>query len=376
MAKWITTGTGSYRRLPNGKYEMTWRPQGHAGPKLKRRVAWPAQEVREFLASESANRGRVGTGRPVVALWKGALDAYARRLQANECGAVYRAQVMVILTEMQSAGAQLAHFTTAHATEWATARAMALQSQKRPGWARTVNKELNMASGFFRFCLRVLRCIQYNPVSAVPRFPERRKARRDLTPAEYAAVWRISEQSIKDLMDWQLLTGCRIGEAAAMRWADVDRSAGVWTIPDRKAGDSLNVPLCPDLLAVLLRQPRVDPPDGLVWHRWEPAVDVAGHGHGFAAGAPIRRDWWNNVLKARCARAVPPIRRYTSHDLRRAASRWARNIAGLPTSDIQALLGHSTVKTTELYAVADSEGSKRVQQALTGILHNAKEGIA
>jgi integrase len=284
--------------------------------------------------------------------------------------------VLLILHEMQAAGAPLAHYTTAHATEWAGARAMALQAQKRPGWGRTVNKELNMASGFFRFALRVLRCIQYNPVSAVPRFPERRKARRDLTPAEYAAVWRISEQSIRDLMDWQLLTGCRVGEVAAMRWADVDRSGAVWTIPDRKAGDSLNVPLCPDLLAILLRQPRVDPPDGLVWHRWEPAVDVDGHGHGFVAGLPIRREWWNTALKARCARAVPPIRRFTSHDLRRAASRWARNIAGLPTSDIQALLGHSTIKTTELYAVADSAGSKRVQQALTGILQNAKEGIA
>lgn len=377
MAKWTTTGAGSYRRLPNGKYEMTWRPQGHAGPKLKRRVDWPAVEVREFLAEQAVNRQRVGTGRPAVALWKGAIESYGRQLLAKECTEKYRQQVKKLLEQMRDQGVQLTYYSTGHATEWATARALELQRQEYDGWAGTVNKELAMASGFFRFCLLVLRAIKYNPITAVPRFPERRKARRDLTPAEYAAVWRISEQSIRDLMDWQLLTGCRIGEVAAMRWANIDTDAAVWTVPHRKARDTLNLPLCAELLEILLRQTRVDPDDGLVWHRWaRPKVEDDIYGQRFKPGTRINGEWWNAIIKARCAAASPVVRTFTSHDLRRAASRWARNIAGLPTSDIQVLLGHSTIKTTELYAVADTEGSKRVQLALSGILQNAKEGIA
>jgi integrase len=346
---------------------------------MRRRVAWPLAEVREFLAEQAANRSRADLGRPSAGRWKSAREAYAQHLAAKQCTTDYTAQVATILAELETQGAPLAGYTTAHGSAWATSRALELQRRKRPGWGRTVNKELAMASGFFRFCLLVLRVIRYNPITAVPRFPERRAARRDLTPADYAAVWRISEQSVRDLMDWQLLTGCRIGEAVAMRWADVDRAGGRWVIPDRKAGDTLTLPLCPDLLAILLRQPRVVPDDGLVWHRWaspDLRVGVTIRGHGFQPGAPIFRDWWNHVLTARCAACRPPVRRFTSHDLRRAASRWARNLAGLPTSDIQALLGHSTVQTTEIYATSDTCGAERVQSALAGILQTAKEATA
>lgn len=367
--KWTATGCGSYRKVRPGVYEVTWRPSGHKGPKCRRRVNWMPTAIRAFLLRQAVRKQTLAVGEIPDREWAEAIDAYEKHLVATDTGEAYRTTMRRILEDLEDAGTPLSKFTPDLASSAFQTRATELRKNGYEGWGRTTNKELAMASGFFRFCVRILRCLPGNPIEAVPQFPERKLTKRNLTPSEYAAVWRTSESSVQDFMNFQLLTGCRISELVKMRWRDVDTKAGIWTMKDRKGGDDLRMPLDAMLLEILIRQPRLK--DGFCWHRWVPPsfTPATVPGHGFVEGKRIAKEWWNNVLSARCEAVDVPA--FTSHDLRRAAACWARDLKGVATSEIQSLLGHSTVQTTEIYAKGGDSGAKRVQSALVEVLQKA-----
>ena len=89
-----------------------------------------------------------------------------------------------------------------------------------------------------------------------------------------------------------LLSGCRVGEARSMRWADVDLAAGVWTKPGSTTKQRtdhvvpLSAPLRQLLADIRAEQAAAHPKRPL--GEW-----VFPSGHGAAAGhrVTIKRDW-------------------------------------------------------------------------------------
>jgi integrase len=146
-------------------------------------------------------------------------------------------------------------------------------------------------------------------------------------------------------------TGVRIGELVELRWRDVQwtdqrlhvrRSYGQNGVKSTKGGHGRSVPMTPDLVALLDGLSKRDHPamaDDLVLvddkgdrvnsftarKHFYAALDAAGLGHLREADPPLR---WHDLR----------------HSFASSAARVMRNL-----TDVQALLGHSDIVTTQRY---------------------------
>lgn len=127
-----------------------------------------------------------------------------------------------------------------------------------------------------------------------------------------------------------LLTGCRRGEVATLRWDDVDRVSGHLRLRDSKTGPRW-IPLTREAIAVL---------DGLERKPGNPWV-FTGIGEGTHVG-DLTRYW----LRLRKKVDLDDVR---LHDLRHSYASRALQM-GESLSMIGRLLGHSSIDTTARYA--------------------------
>lgn len=160
------------------------------------------------------------------------------------------------------------------------------------------------------------------------------------------------------LFAFLLLTGARRGEAAGLRWADVDLARRLVTIrrsyeAPPKSGRERTVPLSAQLVKILAEHRARDPWGGALVFP-DPAT-----GKMLAPNLKLRA-----LLDTACdAAGVPRMR---VHDLRHAqASLWL--MAGGSLMDVQRNLGHSTpVITSEMYAhIADDHRIAEADARLT-----------
>jgi integrase len=187
------------------------------------------------------------------------------------------------------------------------------------------------------------------------------KTGRIIIPDEEDRLLAAANPLLRDLIIAALESGVRIGELLELRWRHVDLARRQMTIEDCKDPDDVQtrlVPLSDRLLPVLQSRQRctIDearfPPSAFVFGTpigerigsiltgWENAV-LTAHGH------RVERDKRTKNLSAACRAAYASID-LVFHDLRHeAASRWLE--AGWRLDLIQAMLGHKSLSTTEIY---------------------------
>lgn len=142
-------------------------------------------------------------------------------------------------------------------------------------------------------------------------------------------------------MPLALLTGARKRELLDARWEDFDFNRRVWRIPMTKSGKPRHVPLTDETLSVLMTL-RQRLPEMLV----QPAlIENPGVLPNLKTGKPFQ-SVFNSWDTARKKAGVPDLR---VHDLRHTFASALVN-QGIPIYDIQKLLGHQDIKTTERYA--------------------------
>jgi integrase len=356
---WIATGHGSYRVIRPGICELRWLPSGRRGPRLSKTVECSPSEARDYLLREAARRGRAELGLPTRLSWQESIALYRAHMQAKGRVDLYVDNVISTLEAMQELAKTPEGVSPALIQTWLDTYAKCLRKRGLKGWGNTANHRRNMVSGFFRYLYR-MRHIRENPITFTTPYPVAEHPARNLRPEEYARIWTVSEPSVRDLMDWCLLSACRLGEMAKMKFDHIQGDR--WVCTGRKAHDSFVLPLSAELIAIVERQKRL--PDGLVFHKWVHRRPDRGSGHGFLPGSPIEKRWWEEVIAHRCDLAkIPPC---TPHDIRHAGATWARE-AGVSPWHIQSLLGHSTVKTTEIYARESESGRKTASEALSRI---------
>ena len=177
-----------------------------------------------------------------------------------------------------------------------------------------------------------------NPCRSVRRYKTRTRE-RFLTPEELRRLGRASRDAETDGSVWPpaiaavrllLLTGCRRSEILALRWDDVDRTAGELRLRDAKAGPRM-VPLTRPLAAVL---------DGIARTPGSPWVVVGKRRNGRLTSLD---PCWQPI------RAKAGLEDVRIHDLRHSfASRALALGESLPM--IGKLLGHGKIETMARYA--------------------------
>jgi integrase/recombinase XerD len=366
IGKWVSLGCGSYRRVRTGVYEVNYRPQGSTGKQVRRLVPATEEEIKELIRSAARNKARQNSGLAPSVTWLYAKMLFKDRLTAKGNVEKYVAEIIKTIDELkEKTGASSPADVDAVIIEnWLNEKAKAAQAAQRPGWARTCNKSRTIAGTFFRFLMR-RRMIQHNPVDAVEPFRQTRRPPRALTPDEYARVWAACEAPVRDLLDFLLITGCRFGEAAAMKFGDVDEK-GIWTCQKRKGRDYLRQELPKVLLDAIARQPKEK--DGLIWRKHRTTAETR-----CKDGAEIDVFWLKRVLAVRCKRAN--VKRFSAHALRHAAATWA-SAAGASPWAIKAHLGHAQLSTTERYSDLSQSGSKLGVEVIDKIRLNAIQSIA
>jgi integrase len=205
----------------------------------------------------------------------------------------------------------------------------------RSGQTTQANRVITMVAKMFALAIR-WQMRADNPAKGIERNVEH-KRKRYLTPTEQARLMDAFEahpdQQAVNVFRLCLLTGCRSGEAMAMRWDDVELARGVWTKPGSTTKQQAThiVPLSAPVKQLLarLRQETSSP--------WVfPADSKPGH------RVTVQKSWLAICKAAR-------ITGLRIHDLRHSFASLAVNQgASLPL--IGALLGHASPTTTARYA--------------------------
>ena len=170
------------------------------------------------------------------------------------------------------------------------------------------------------------------------------------------------EQHWRDFILLSLMLGQRRANTLAMRWQDIDFVDRSWRLEGEysKNGKPLFVPLIEDALEILAeRKKRAKLDDVYVF----PAKSRSGHRE--------------NPDKAwRQFRDAAKLSGFTIHDLRRSMGSWQAK-EGVSLLSIKRSLGHLSPKTTEIYAILDTDpvrtGMEKGHQAIKDVLRRSRE---
>ncbi|MGR4010872.1 tyrosine-type recombinase/integrase [Leucobacter sp. 1207-22] len=196
------------------------------------------------------------------------------------------------------------------------------------------------------------------------RQPEKSPASRALTPAELSAfIARVPAGPYRRIVQALAYSGCRLGEICGLTPADIDMGnrlirvarslspdpSGKLTMGDTKSHKVRMVPVLPQLVPVL--------EEAMAGRGAHDLIFVGPRGGALDASNLARAiglHKWRDEVR------LYPLgeRALRLNDLRHTACVLMLR-AGIPANDVQALMGHSSLATTQIYARADSAAAMR-----------------
>jgi integrase len=202
--------------------------------------------------------------------------------------------------------------------------------------AGSANRLLIMMRYIFNLALRwEIPGIKSNPCKGIPLMEENNKMERYLSVEEaqklYEAVCKSENTMLKFIVPMLILTGARKREVLDAKWTDFDLSRRTWRIPITKSGKARHVPLSDGALTLLATMPRKTDCE------WAFANPETGKPYVSIFYA------WNTARKSV---GLSDVR---MHDLRHSFASLLIN-SGRTLYEVQHILGHTQVKTTQRYA--------------------------
>ena len=209
---------------------------------------------------------------------------------------------------------------------------------------KTVNVELDAVSGLFSRAVK-LELLETNPVAKAGRAKEHSpKPPRFLSAAEIERVKQACDGQVRDIFEVLIETGMRRGEIENLQWSDVDLANGWIHIQPRgdwtpKHGRSRKVPMRPRVSEILLHRRR-EAKHPWVFHR--PSGEKVGH-----LWCLLSRAYKKAGVRNACVHTTRHT--FASHAV----------MSGVDLYTVGKLLGHSDVKTTQVYAHLAQDHLKR-----------------
>ena len=192
-----------------------------------------------------------------------------------------------------------------------------------------------------------------NPLDSIkpPKLHSSNVQTRAITPDNIKKMFA-SAGSLRDraMLALFLDTGIRASEAAKLNWSDIDLETGDVFINSGKYGKSRRVPIGDETVHLLTQHRRAlqPEPDDPVWQNERTGRRLTYDG--------IRQVF--NRIARRAGLAGQPT---SPHAWRHAFSVQA-TASGMPTVVLQQILGHSSVKTTQIYASAEYDVIKNAHR--------------
>jgi integrase len=208
-----------------------------------------------------------------------------------------------------------------------------LDMGKAPG---TCDRMLILARHIFNCAIKWKTAgVKSNPAKEVDLLNVDNKRERFLSEEEvrrlYSAVVVSDNPMLKYIVPMLLLTGARKREVLDARWEDFDVDNRLWRIPFTKSGRPRTVPMSDGVMSVLDTVPR-----------------IAGSPYVFP-NPDTKKPFVTIHYTWDTARKRAGLRDVRMHDLRHSFASILIN-SGRSLYEVQHLLGHTQVKTTERYA--------------------------
>ena len=174
-----------------------------------------------------------------------------------------------------------------------------------------------------------------NPTAGIPLLKENNQVERFLSSDEAKALLIAIKNSknpmLQHIVSMLILTGARKREVLDAKWEDFDMERNSWRIPNTKAGKARIVPLSDTATVLLtkLRKKKRSP---------------------YAFANPITLKPYKSIYYSwHTARKEAGLTDVRIHDLRHSFASFLVN-AGRSLYEVQTLLGHTQIKTTQRYA--------------------------
>lgn len=202
--------------------------------------------------------------------------------------------------------------------------------------------------------------IKSNPSAGVRLMEENNKCERYLSKDEavalYAELERSDNQMLQYIIPMLIVTGARKREVLDAQWKDFDLERRMWRIPMSKSGSARHVPLSDQAVNILGLVPRL-PKCPWVFANPKTAKPFVSI---FAS--------WNT---ARTAAGLADVR---IHDLRHSFASFLVN-AGRSLYEVQKILGHTQIKTTQRYAHLSADSLLSAANEVPNILHRGPVSV-
>ncbi len=197
----------------------------------------------------------------------------------------------------------------------------------------TVNRNMALIKFIFNLAEK-MEMVEKSPVWGVTQLNENNQKERYLSQDELNrllnALGKCKSRVVADMIEFLILTGARKGEAAHARWEDVDLQKCSWKVPLSKSGKARYIPLSNAAINVLLRRKENDNPYIF------PSPKTK---------RPIT-NFYTTWYKIRTNAGLGDLR---IHDLRHNFASLLIN-AGRSLYEVQKLLGHANITSTQRYA--------------------------
>ncbi|MCG7598633.1 tyrosine-type recombinase/integrase [Halomonas sp. McH1-25] len=198
--------------------------------------------------------------------------------------------------------------------------------------------------------------MQKNPMDAVQVLAENNQRERYLTNEELPRLMKVFDnheiKMVRHIIWMLILTGARKREVLDAKWQDFDLERCQWRVPYSKSGKARYVPLSEGAIRQLSKVPRIEGCDYVFPNEKtkRPYVNI------FSSWDTIRKE-----------AGIPDVR---IHDLRHNYASYLVNL-GYSIYDVQNILGHSNIKTTQRYAHLSQGRLLKASNALSTLIEQS-----